>query len=167
MDIINNFGIQPYLLVAQIVNFLILFYLLKRFAFKPIITILEKRRREIELGLKNAEEGKQALEKALEEEKKILQKAQTEAQKIINDSKNQADRMSEDIKMQTKMQVENMLQDARTQREREEKEMEKRIALSAARLAVDMVQEAIEGVFTENEQKEALQRFTKNLKKYD
>jgi len=164
MDIINNFGIQPYLLIAQIVNFLILFYILKRFAYKPIMSILEKRRKEIELGLKNAEEGKHALEKALEEERKILKKAQTEAQKIITDAKNQADRIADDIKIQTKNQVDHMLKDAKIQREREEKEMEKRIALSSAQLAVDMVQKAISGVFTGKEQEEAIQRLTRNLK---
>src|SRR5258708_1593381 len=102
MEIIKNFGINPYLLGAQIINFLILFYLLKRFAFKPILQVLEKRRKEIQEGLQQAEEGRHALEKALEEEKKILKKAQTEAQKFLSDAKNQADQIVSDMKSQAK-----------------------------------------------------------------
>src|SRR5207247_1964428 len=43
MDVLHNFDIEWPLLVAQIVNFLIIFYLLKRFLYKPIFTVLKKR----------------------------------------------------------------------------------------------------------------------------
>ncbi len=163
MNILNGFGVNPYILGAQIINFLILFYLLKRFAFKPIFAMLEKRRLEIEKGLKEAEEGKKALERALLEESKILKNAQTEAQTILSDAKNSADRLASEIKAQTKVQVEEMLQAAKEKNERTEKEMEKRVAMSAAKLAIDIVKESIQGVFTEKEQEEAIARFTKNL----
>lgn len=164
MDIIKNFGINPYLLVAQILNFLILFYLLKRFAFKPITAMLEKRKQEIAEGLKSAEAGRHALEKALEEEKKILKKAQAEAQKILQDAKNQADSVAVEMRLQTKAQVEQMLLDAKNQNTRQEQEMEKRVAIFAAELAVKMVKQSISGVFTQEEQQEAIEQFSKKLK---
>jgi F-type H+-transporting ATPase subunit b len=164
MEILKNFGFNPLILGAQIVNFLIIFFILKKFAFKPILAILEKRKKEIEEGVKHAEESRRALEKALEEEKKILKKAQTEAQKILLDAKNQADQTASDMKTQAKEQVAKMIQEAREQSAREEKEMEKRVAVSAAKLAVEMVEKSISGVFTEKEQKESIEKLAKNLK---
>src|SRR5437773_3614729 len=102
-------------MIAQIINFFILFYLLKLISYKPILQILEKRRKEIQDGLLQAEEERNALEKALEEEKKILKKAQVEAQKILSDAKNQADHISADMKTQTKNQVAQILKEAEEQ----------------------------------------------------
>ena len=62
MEIINNFGLDPLLLGAQIVNFLIIFFILKRFAYKPVLDILKKREDSIKEGLRQAEEGKKILD---------------------------------------------------------------------------------------------------------
>src|SRR5216117_3381702 len=89
-QLINNFGINTYLLIAQIVNFLIILYLLKRFAYKPIMELLEKRRKTIEEGEKNAAKAEKALQEATEKEKEILRKAQNESKKILSDANKQS-----------------------------------------------------------------------------
>ena len=165
MEIIKNFGINPYLLGAQIINFLILMYLLKRFAFKPIMHMLASRKATIEEGLKSAHESQIVLGKALEEEKKILRKAQSQAEQLLSDAKNQAQSIAQDAKITSQKQVEQMLQDAHDKTEREAKETEKTIALMTAKLAVSMVQDAISGVFGDKEQEEALKKLTVNLEK--
>ena len=45
MEILNNFGFQPTLFIAQIVNFLILAYVFKRFLYKPILKTLKDRQK--------------------------------------------------------------------------------------------------------------------------
>ena len=75
MEILKNLGFDPVMLAAQIVNFLIILYLLKRFLYKPILEMLKKREDSIKEGLKQAEEARITLEKTLQEEKKILSKA--------------------------------------------------------------------------------------------
>ena len=72
MEFIKDLGFNPLLLGGQIVNFLIIYFLLKRFAYKPILGLLKKREEDIKTGIKNAEEGKLVLEKALLDEKRIL-----------------------------------------------------------------------------------------------
>ena len=44
MDFLNDFGVKPVLLAAQAVNFFILLFILKRFLYKPILGMLEKRK---------------------------------------------------------------------------------------------------------------------------
>ena len=79
------FGIQPLLLAAQIVNFLILAYILKRFLYKPVLEVLKKREKKIKDGLQAAEEGQAFLDKAnlrfSKGETNILEKTTAEAQR--------------------------------------------------------------------------------------
>src|SRR5579859_1473231 len=137
MEILQSFGVQPVLLLAQIVNFLIILWLLKRFAYKPIFKMLSDRKKTIAEGLKNADDARRALEKAVEEEKKILKKAQSEAQVILADARKQSDETISASRNEAKIQVEHMLSDAKSKMEQDNREMEKRLALSAAKLAVD------------------------------
>ena len=72
MEIFSKLGIDWRLLLAQVVNFLILLFVLRRFAYTPMLRFLEKRKNRIEKGLK---EGKLATEKLLQiakKEKEIL-----------------------------------------------------------------------------------------------
>jgi F-type H+-transporting ATPase subunit b len=68
MDILHEFGVQPILLLAQIVNFAILFFLLRKFLYGPLLKILEQRRNTIKESLKNAEKIEKQL--ALTEEER-------------------------------------------------------------------------------------------------
>lgn len=95
MDILNQFGVQPLLLAAQVVNFLILLFILKRFLYKPILKVLDVRKSKIESSLKNAEEIEKKLQETEEKTDKILQKTLNEAQIILNDSKQSAARIVE------------------------------------------------------------------------
>ena len=79
MEKFAQFGVEPILLGAQIVNFLLLLYLLKRFLYKPVLGIIKKREDKIRLGLEAAAKGEELFKKAAEEEKKRLQKASEEA----------------------------------------------------------------------------------------
>jgi len=66
----NGLGIDWQLLIAEIINFVILLLILKRFLYKPFLRLLEQRRVKIEEGIKKAEEAEKSLQKirALSEE---------------------------------------------------------------------------------------------------
>lgn len=72
---------------TQIVNFTILLFLLTKFAYKPILDLLENRRKLVDKGLKDAETAEKSLAKANEDSSKIIQDAYSEANKIIEEAK--------------------------------------------------------------------------------
>src|SRR5687767_4684205 len=115
MELVKEFGIEPVLLVAQVVNFLIILYILKRYLYKPILTVLEKRKEEIKIGIKNAEDAQKLLAKTQEEEKTILKNAQTQANKIIEEAKEQAIVLSQETETRIKKQTESMIREAKEQ----------------------------------------------------
>mgnify|MGYP003395159155 CR=1 FL=1 len=100
MDILNQFGVQPILLAAQVVNFLILLFILKKFLYKPILKVLDERKKKIADSLKNAEEIEKRLLQTEEEKEKILAKTSQEAQKLIDETKKEIEVMKEEGKVQ-------------------------------------------------------------------
>ncbi len=82
-QIFSNFGVKPILLSAQIVNFLILFLILKKLLYNPILQLLEERKKNIEEHLRNADKIKQQLKKAEQTCSLKIAEANMEAQKII------------------------------------------------------------------------------------
>src|SRR3989344_2738333 len=96
MDILTNFGIQPQLLLAQIVNFLIILFLLKKFFFGPIVKVLEDRKKRIEQSLQNADQISEKLQKTEESSKKILDETRESAKTIIAQAKQEAQRITDE-----------------------------------------------------------------------
>ncbi|MBV8351238.1 MAG: F0F1 ATP synthase subunit B [Verrucomicrobia bacterium] len=99
MDALSNvaqqFGVYWPNLIAQVVLFSIVYYVLKRFAFKPVIAMLEERRRRIEEGQINAENIKKQLAEAQTKYEEILAKANAEAQRLIDEVRASGDRLAE------------------------------------------------------------------------
>ncbi len=89
-EVTERFGIQWPLLIAQAINFLIVLYVLYRFALKPVLATLDKRQAEIKAGLDYAEEMKQKLAEAEEKQKQILKDASQQAKKTIEDARQAA-----------------------------------------------------------------------------
>ncbi len=83
-------GVDWKLLLAQGVNFAILFFVLKHFAYKPMLEFLTKRSERIEQGLKDADTAKEKLVQVNEEEKKILKLAREEAKALIAEAEQDA-----------------------------------------------------------------------------
>lgn len=165
MEIIKNFGLDPYLFGAQVINFLIILYLLKRFLYKPILEILKKRESEISEGLKHAEEGKLLLEKALVKEKEILQKAREEAKRTIEEARNQASLVKKQIEENARLEGQRIILEAKAQIDERSRDTEKRLAQQVSLVAIEYLKKTLSGMFSERQQEEVLGRALKELKK--
>ena len=82
-DTAETFGWDPKLFFSQVLSFIIVAFLLLKFAYKPILAVLEQRRQQIAQAHLNAEKIKQQLAEAEQRHAEILAKANAEAQKMI------------------------------------------------------------------------------------
>jgi len=73
-----------YELVWAVINFAVLFFLLQKFLFRPVMSMMEKRRQEISANLKQAEEARQEAARLQAEYRQQLAAAQREAQEIMD-----------------------------------------------------------------------------------
>ena len=83
MEFFNAFGVDLFKLGAQIVNFLLIIYLLNRFAFKPLLARMDERAARISKGLEDAEAAARDRELARAERESALDEARREAQAMI------------------------------------------------------------------------------------
>ncbi len=165
MDILGNFGFEPILFAAQVVNFLIILFLLQRFAFKPLLKMLEDRRQTIAEGLKNAEDSRLSLQKALEEETKIIARAQQTADGLITDAKKQSKEFIAQAKVDAKAQIDALVANAQKDLASERARLEKELAVSVAKTAVSLVEKSLSGMIDSGEQEKVMKRFAQKIEK--
>lgn len=165
MEIIKNFGLNPVLLGAQVFNFLIILFLLKKFLYKPVFDLLKKRQNTIAEGLKQAEDARIKLEKVVIEEKHILNQAQLQSRKIIEDAKLESVEIAKRVNEETKKQTEKLLSETKRQIARESVEAEKRLAVKTSKIAALMLEKALKKFFSPEDQKKIIYHALKKIKK--
>ena len=94
-EIARTFGVDWPHLIAQIISFSIVCVLLQRFAYRPVLKMLEERRRQIAQGQATAEQIKAELARTEEMRKAILDKANAEAARLIEEGRAAAARVQE------------------------------------------------------------------------
>jgi len=94
-NIARTFGVDWPHLLAQIVSFCIMCAVLYRWAYKPVLKMLEERRKVIALGQKNAEQIKAELARTEAQRQEVLQKANVEAANIIQEAQAAAARVQD------------------------------------------------------------------------
>ena len=143
MEIIRNFGIQPVLLLAQIVNFLIILFLLQKFFYKPIVKLLKDRKRRIEESLKNADLIEEKLKKTQEQSAQILAEAQKNSQALIASAKGESEKIISQANHEARKQLEEIVGASQIQIEAQRIQMQKKLEKDTLNLVVDVVKKVL------------------------
>jgi F-type H+-transporting ATPase subunit b len=133
----DQFGVNWSNLLAQVLLFAIVYWVLKRFAFKPVIAMLEERRRRIEEGQINAENIKKQLADAQAKYEEILAKASAEAQRLIEEVRASGDRLAEQKRQEAVAAAEQVTLKAQEAMSLERDRLMEEIKRELGRLVVD------------------------------
>ena len=106
---------DPGLFLWTILTFLVLLVLLAKFAWKPLLALLDRREEMIRQSLDDADKAKQELQRLQQESKEILSKARVEAQSILAKSRSQAEKLKGELRQEAKVQADSILRDAEKQ----------------------------------------------------
>lgn len=110
-SIISTFHIDWKIIIAQAVNFGVVFVVLYIFALKPLSKLMAERSDKIAKGVKDAKTNAEILEKSKEEYEEALSRARAEADKIFQEGKKEAESkkvlMLEDAKKEVASVIEN------------------------------------------------------------
>lgn len=131
MAFFDAFGVDLPKLIFQVVNFLLLLYLLNRFLFKPVLKLLDERESRIRKGLEDAEAAARDRELARAEREAALDEARKEAQAMVARANKIAEDSRAEILAEAKAQADKV-----TARAREEITAEKDKAMAELRATV-------------------------------
>lgn len=122
-EILGIFGIDIYLLIAQAVNFGIVLVALWYFLYRPVTTLLEKRQRVIEEGIRNAEIAQTEREEVAASRDKIIAQATHEGEALLDQAKTRAKEHETEALKDAAAKSERMLEDAQARAKEEQREL--------------------------------------------
>lgn len=111
-ELISTFGINWKIMVIQIVNFGLLLVALKAFVYGPVMDMIEKRRKTIEKGVRDAEAAAHKLKGADDEGRAIVVQATRDADDIIARSKVRAEEVGQTIARSVEEKAASIVRDA-------------------------------------------------------
>jgi F-type H+-transporting ATPase subunit b len=112
-------SLQINLMFWTLVIFLILFYLLRRFAFPPIFQAVEARERALEEAIAGAKRDRDDAARLLEDQRRQIENARNEAQRFIAEGRATAEKMRGDLLEQARREQQEIVERARREIESE------------------------------------------------
>jgi F-type H+-transporting ATPase subunit b len=159
MAFFDAFGVDVFKLAFQIVNFLILLFLLNRFLFKPVLRRIDERNAQLSQGLEDAAAAARDRELARAEREAALAEARKESEALVARAAKTAEATSAEILATARASAEQL-----TERAREEIAAEKERALAEIRgevadLALDAAGKLVESEMDSPTQRRLVEQF--------
>jgi F-type H+-transporting ATPase subunit b len=151
-NIAQIFGIYWPNLIAQVVLFVLVYWILRKYAFKPIVDMFEERRRRIEEGQLNAEKIKQQLAVAQQRYEEILAKASAEAQRLLEEVRVSSERLAEQKRQEAIAEAERISQKAQEAVHLERERVMAEVKHELGRLVVEATEKVTGKVLTPSDQ---------------
>jgi F-type H+-transporting ATPase subunit b len=127
---------DPGLFIWTILTFLVLLWLLAKFAWRPLLQALEARQELIRKSLEDAQQARRELERVSQESAQILKESRVQAETIIAQSRSDAERLREEMKQKAKAESDTIVRNAERQIQLETGRALQQIRHEAADLSV-------------------------------
>lgn len=111
-DLFGSLGIDWRMLAMQLVAFLILLFILRKWVYPPLVAMLDKRDANLRESAEAAEAAKEQAEAAGSEAAKLIKQAKKDAAEIVNDAKSQASQIAADSDKKAKERAERIVASA-------------------------------------------------------
>jgi F0F1-type ATP synthase, subunit b len=165
MEILSTLGLEGKIFLAQLINFLIVVFILKKILYKPLQKMLNERKNKIEQGLRDAESAKLALENAGEEKKKILVSAKNDADSYTSSVKRSLEDAKTQASIDAKKQAEQIVDDAKQKAAAEFESMSRQIGTMSVGVSEKILAHVISNLFTDEEKQQLLSRAVERIEK--
>ena len=163
-DIAHQFGVTWQLLISQIILFVIVALALKKFAYAPLLKVLEERRQRIAEGVANAEKIKEELAKAQASAQEILKSANTQGNKLIEEARQTAAKVLEVESQKAVATANDIVTKARQASEAELVRMKAELRKEVGRLVVATSAKVTGGILTADQQNRLAEETAKQLR---
>ena len=153
------------LIFWQALVFLLLFFLLSKMAWKPILSSLKEREQTIQTALDSAEKAKQEMAALKADNEKLLKEAREERDKILRDARDAANRLHDQAQTDAKKNADKIIEDAKsviqTEKQVALRDVKAQVALFSLQVAEKLIKKNLE---KDKDQKELVDRYVNELK---
>lgn len=140
MDLITpEFG----LVFWTLITFLLLLFILRKFAWKPILGAVSEREEGIKEALASAEKARQEMENLNADNQRILQEARAEREAMLKDARDMKNKMIADAKEEAQAQASKMIEQAQAAIESEKKSAINELKNHVAELSIDIAEKVV------------------------
>jgi len=159
----ETFGFQKQLFFSQVVSFCVIAFLLHRFAYKPILNVLEERKQRIAEGIANADKIKAELANAQAKAQEIVGQAGQQANKIIEEARSAGAKEVEKASQQAIATANQIIAKAKEANEAELVRMKNELRKEMGRLVVQTSAQVTGGILTGDQQTKLAEDAAKQL----
>ena len=163
VDIPRQFGLNAWGFFCQVVSFCIVAFLLVKFAYNPILAVLEERRKRIEDGLQNAKKSEVQLVEARKAAEEISTKANEEAMRMIEEARAAAKQVAEREHRLALQLANEIVAKAREAGEIEQRRLMAELKKEFSRLIVDTTAKVTGKVLTDADRKQITEGANREL----
>lgn len=148
---------------VQLISFAILFFLLQRFAFKPLFGIMEKRRQMVLEQMDSAQKNRDEANQYIEEQKQALQQARKEAYDIIEQAKSTGSKQADDILSAARSEASRLKEEAIRDIEAEKNKAVAALKAQVSGLSVLIASKIIEKQIDEQTQQQLIDQYLQEV----
>lgn len=157
--------VNPGLIFWTAVTFIILLLILKKVAWKPILTALDERENYIKNSLAKSEQARDEAEKLLKENKANLDRAESEAQKIVAQGREFAEKLKNQIISESKNEAKKIIDEASAEIKRKNDEAMENLKGQIAQIAVEAAEKILKENLDRNKQIDIANKYIDELPK--
>ena len=156
-------SIVPWTFIAQILNLFLQAYLFKKFLFKPINEVLQKRREKADAEIREAEEAKTEAEAIKSEYEQNMANARAQANEIVEKAQKTASDQSEQILAKAGEEARAIRAKAQADIEQEKKNAVSEMKNEISSVAMDIAGKVIEREINEEDHRQLIDEFLENV----
>ncbi|MCB9136402.1 MAG: F0F1 ATP synthase subunit B [Anaerolineales bacterium] len=157
-------GINGGYFLVQLVNFLILLWVLKAWVYGPILNLLDKRRETIAQGLEDARVAAEARANAEKEAAKVIADAQAKASQLVKEASERAENATRDIRTAAEADAAKIRENAAAEAQQERTRILGDLRGQVAALAIAATQKLLNESLDEKRQHSLLEEFFSGVK---
>jgi len=156
-------SLDPAVLLLQIVGFVILFLLLRRYLFGPLLEVIRQREREVEEGLEASTRAKEELARVDEEKARVLTEAREQGREQVRRAVREGEEARERLLSDAREETKGLRQRAREAVELEREEAMIQLRREVVDLALLAASQAVVGRLDEKQQRAVVEDFISGL----
>jgi F-type H+-transporting ATPase subunit b len=151
--------INPLTVLATLINFGILYLILRKFLYKPVGEAIAAREDEVKKKLDKADDAEKKAEILRLDNEAKLKNAREQGKAVVEDFKVRAEKISEDIINKAKEEATFIVERAKAEAERERDKASEDIKIEAVSLAILLSSKVLETAIDENEHRRLIKDF--------